>query len=243
MYKWPLSPSLVHPFPYPFPELHNILIWYHRTWTVDSRVHSSQKHKFDLRDKQGHAAFRANKLVGEMFSTMLTITRPRPPVPVSNQPHLLFPSFQTRLQAGWGDVAVVVRGGAAILSPQSSVSAWLQTRPVASWGSVHHGQHRTRHHWTLTVCCYCREGARALQDITRSDATDKYRIYQSVLCPYCEVLLPCSCCCCCCESEHVRSEIGQDQVEGGILWWAEPNSILCDDGMEGHIIWWTPHCV
>ena len=29
-------------------------------------------------------------------------------------------------------MAVVVRGGAAILSPQSSVSARLQTRPVAS---------------------------------------------------------------------------------------------------------------
>ena len=113
-------------------------------------------------------------------------------------------------------MAVVVRGGGAILSPQCP-----QCRPDCRRGQwpVRLSAPRAAPHQAPldTVCCYCREGARALQDITRSDATDKYRIYQSVLCPYCEVLLPFSCCCCCCESEHVRSEIGQDQVEGEIL--------------------------
>ena len=48
-------------------------------------------------------------------------------------------------------MAVVVRGGAAILSPQSSVSARLQTRPVASEAQCTTGSTRTRHHWTLCV--------------------------------------------------------------------------------------------
>ena len=185
---------------------------------MDSRVHSSQKHKFDLRDKQGHAAFRANKLVGEMFSTMLTITRPRPPVPASDQPHLLFTVSRHGYRRGeemWRDGC----GGAGRCGhPQSSVLSVGPTADEAS-GQLRLSAPRAAPHQAPldTVCCHCREGARALQDITRSDATDKYRIYQSVLCPYCEVLLPFSCCCCCCESEHVRSEIGQDQVEGEIL--------------------------
>ena len=99
---------------------------------MDSRVHSSQKHKFDLRDKQGHAAFRANKLVGEMFSTMLTITRPRPPVPASDQPHLLFTVSRYGYRRGeemWRDGC----GGAGRCGhPQSSV---LSVGPTADEAS------------------------------------------------------------------------------------------------------------
>ena len=123
---------------------------------MDSRVHSSQKHQFDLRDKQGHAAFRANKLVGEMFSTMLTITRPRPPVPASDQPHLLFTVSRHGYRRGeemWRDGC----GGAGRCGhPQSSVLS-PQCRPDCRRGQwpaeaqCTTGSTRTRHHWTLCV--------------------------------------------------------------------------------------------
>ena len=69
--------------------------------------------------RQTRPALRANKLVGDMFSTMLTSNQAPASSPSLWSASSFVPSFQTRRGVRRrGGMAVVVRGGAAILSPQ-----------------------------------------------------------------------------------------------------------------------------
>ena len=136
-----------------------------------------------------------------MFSTMLT--RPRPPVPASDQPHLLLPSFQTRRGVRRrGGMAVVVRGGAAILSPQCRPGCRRGQWPVRLRAPRPAPAPRHTGHCLLLL----QRGASVTRPSSYLPCTEVSLVFRN--CVVVAVAVG---------SESGAIESGQDLVEGGIL--------------------------